>query len=412
MNEPQLTLLPWSIMNNNTLVFSFCLTGAVVASPDHNTPGGSYYYHWMRDGALTMRAFQILSPADAYYKRAMEAYTKWVIDRQAEAPVHDGVDVRVEPKFEIPSGEVFSGSWCRPQNDGPGLRAISLITFAKSGHTSKEYIKENLWPAIKYDLDWVVSGYDENSCDLWEEVQSNDFFWNRVTQKKALIMGAAFAASMGDSSTAESYKAAAGSIRSKLASHWTGTFVAEASNRQIDSSVFIGFNNGFDVSDHDYAPTSFEVASTVNTYVNAFCAEYPVNTGDTEKGIPGVLIGRYPGDTYANGNPWILTTAALAQLLYRAAAYTVENGPPKAEALRQFSSAFNVDFPSDAYGIAQTFAAAGNSVLMRIREHVKEDGGHLAEQLDRNNGAQMSAADLTWSYAEILLALHAQGQLK
>jgi len=31
--------------------------GGVVASPDPNTPGGSYEYHWMRDAALTMRAF-------------------------------------------------------------------------------------------------------------------------------------------------------------------------------------------------------------------------------------------------------------------------------------------------------------------------------------------------------------------
>lgn len=29
--------------------------GGVVAAPDYNTPGGSYYYHWMRDAALTMR---------------------------------------------------------------------------------------------------------------------------------------------------------------------------------------------------------------------------------------------------------------------------------------------------------------------------------------------------------------------
>jgi len=31
-------------------------SGGIVAAPDYETPGGSYYYHWMRDGALTMRA--------------------------------------------------------------------------------------------------------------------------------------------------------------------------------------------------------------------------------------------------------------------------------------------------------------------------------------------------------------------
>lgn len=30
--------------------------GGVVASPDTDVPGGgSYYYHWMRDGGLSMR---------------------------------------------------------------------------------------------------------------------------------------------------------------------------------------------------------------------------------------------------------------------------------------------------------------------------------------------------------------------
>ena len=32
--------------------------GAVVAAPDHNvSTAGSYYYHWMRDGALSMNAY-------------------------------------------------------------------------------------------------------------------------------------------------------------------------------------------------------------------------------------------------------------------------------------------------------------------------------------------------------------------
>jgi glucoamylase len=31
--------------------------GGVVAAPDRITPGGSYYYHWTRDGALTMRTY-------------------------------------------------------------------------------------------------------------------------------------------------------------------------------------------------------------------------------------------------------------------------------------------------------------------------------------------------------------------
>ena len=32
-------------------------SGAVVAAPDFDTPGGSYYYHWMRDAGLTMKSW-------------------------------------------------------------------------------------------------------------------------------------------------------------------------------------------------------------------------------------------------------------------------------------------------------------------------------------------------------------------
>lgn len=41
-----------------------------------------------------------------------------------------------------------------------------------------------------------------------------------------------------------------------------------------------------------------------------------INVDDTSAGYPGILYGRYGGDTYAGGNPWVLSTAALAQLLY------------------------------------------------------------------------------------------------
>lgn len=43
--------------------------------------------------------------------------------------------------------------------------------------------------------------------------------------------------------------------------------------------------------------------------------------------------------------------------------------------------------------------------MYRLWLHVKSDGGHIAEQIDRNNGQQKSAKDLTWSYANILSAM-------
>ena len=43
--------------------------------------------------------------------------------------------------------------------------------------------------------------------------------------------------------------------------------------------------------------------------------------------------------------------------------------------------------------------------MNRLYKYVKNDGGHIAEQIGRNSGVQTSAKDLTWSYANILSAM-------
>ena len=48
--------------------------------------------------------------------------------QQKEDP--NGIDVRVEPKFTIPDGNPYTGGWCRPQTDGPALRAMALSKWA------------------------------------------------------------------------------------------------------------------------------------------------------------------------------------------------------------------------------------------------------------------------------------------
>jgi glucoamylase len=389
-------------------------SGGVVAAPDTNTPGGSYYYHWERDGALTMRALQETSPSTVDVTSYMKSYTQWLIREQGMSDPN-GIDTRIEPKFNLPDGTPYTGGWCRPQNDAPGLRAITLMIFAATADPS--YVSQFLWTGssanyrgglIKYDLDWLVVGYKTNTCDLWEEVQSTDFFWNRVTMKKALLEGAAFADAHGDSASAASYRSAAGAVNATLFSaHWdaNGQFIYEAANRKQDGAVIVGLNDGYTGLDGMFAPTSYEVASTVKSFNLAFCNEYTVNPADTAKGIPGVLYGRYPGDSYAGGNPWVLTTAALGNLFYRAAVTVATEGLPAPDAMAAWGDALGEAFPEDAAAAADLFLRAGDSVLLRLRAHVEADGFHLDEQIDRNTGAQTSAADLTWSYAEVLNAM-------
>lgn len=111
-------------------------------------------------------------------------------------------------------------------------------TLMANGQT--DYVKKYLWTgdsnvymggAIKRDLDYIVSGYSSDTCDLWEEIRSTNFFWNRFTMKKAMGLGADFAARMGDSTSSSNYKSTEQRINSTLyADHWSG-YVYESTSR-------------------------------------------------------------------------------------------------------------------------------------------------------------------------------------
>lgn len=399
--------------------------GGVVASPDNSTPGGSYYYHWERDGALTMNALQLVT-SFSNYNSYMQSYVNWVLNVQNE-PDPNGIDVRIEPKYNLPYGDVFSDPWCRPQTDGPGLRALTLLNYANTlleeGDYS-DYISEYLWTgssnvynggAIKFDLDWIVDNWQQNGCDLWEEIENNDFFWNRFTMKASLYLGSNFAAKMGDTSSSISYFNTANAINATLINHWNGEFIFESTNREEDAAVILGFNNGYS-DDGFLSPTDPRVTATINTLNTLFYFSFPINTADSEAGVPGILYGRYEGDTYAGGNPWILTSASLAQLFYRGATdFVGQNIKPHPSSLADWQQIFlriNREYHTirklkqlSSLEFSQLVTSAGDAVLDRIRYHTEADNFHLSEQLDKNTGDEASATDLTWSYATVLKAM-------
>lgn len=397
--------------------------GGVVASPDNSTPGGSYFYHWERDGALSMNALQLITTF-AQHNSYMQSYVSWVLNVQNE-PDPNGIDVRTEPKYNLPYGDVYTGGWCRPQTDGPGLRALTLINYANSllENDDSDYIQQYLWTgsssynggAIKFDLDWIVSNWQQNGCDLWEEVQSTDFFWNRFTMKAALYEGYSFAAKMGDTSSSQSYFNTANAINATIMNHWNGEFIFESTNREEDAAVILGFNNGYS-DDGFLSPTDPKVIATINTLNTLFYFDYPINTADSTNNVPGILYGRYEGDTYAGGNPWILTTASLAQLFYRGATNFIgQNEVPHPDSLENWQKIFlrlNKSYHSidDLKGysplqFSRLVTDTGDAVLDRIRYHTQSSGFHLSEQLDKTSGEELSATDLTWSYATVLKAM-------
>lgn len=131
------------------------------------------------DAALTMRSIQETAANFSDVESIVKAYIGWVTTVMMEADPN-GVDIRADPKFNLPNGDVFTGGWCRPQNDGPGLRAIALIQAANSliANGESSYVKQYLWTsneaslnggAIKYMLDYIVTSnnWESTTCDLW-----------------------------------------------------------------------------------------------------------------------------------------------------------------------------------------------------------------------------------------------------
>ena len=106
-------------------------SGAVVAAPDYNTPGGSYFYHWARDGALSMGALLRLANSLDDVRDDMDNYVRWVAKVHNESDPNDLPSILPEPKYTIPDGTPYTGGWCRPQNDGPPLRSKTLVEYVR-----------------------------------------------------------------------------------------------------------------------------------------------------------------------------------------------------------------------------------------------------------------------------------------
>lgn len=147
----------------------------------------------------------------------------------------------------------FEGNWGRPQTDGPPLRASTLIKFAEVliENGEMDYVKKFLWTGneedelhggvIRWDLEWIVNNWQAKGFDLWEEIESTDFFWNRMAFKFVLDQGQVFAKKMGDEELVETYKICAQTIHITLNNHWNGEFMHQCEQRPKDSAVIHAF---------------------------------------------------------------------------------------------------------------------------------------------------------------------------
>ena len=307
------------------------LPGAIIASPTNHGPQFSqdYQFHWVRDAALSMQeVVHLYETAAVQDKPAIRSYLlNYVLfERHAqEESLQRGLGLG-EPKLNI-DGTVYRGDWGRPQNDGPALRAITFMMIANAVMADDEkWVREKILPALILDLDYVSNNWRNGNFDLWEEVYDTDHFFTKMVQRKALKMGATFLWRFGDEYRPQSYRAAANELTRSLEKHWNegrGYFsetIYQQANKGggLDSSILLGVLAGDLNNDETISLTDSRIMSSVFYLRNSFAGLYRINVANHHAPL---LIGRYASDMYDGdsslyGNPWVLTTNALAQYYY------------------------------------------------------------------------------------------------
>jgi len=244
-----------------------------------------------------------------------------------------------EPKF-YPNGTAFTGAWNRPQQDGPALRATTLIIYAKHLLAEEEGTKYpsyyqsrvnfEIWPIIMDDLRHTARYWNHTSFDMWEETNGSSFFTLSASHR-ALVEGMALAKT--SDRRCDGCASAAPQILCFMETFWGTNYMHANFNDKgqpsgIDASTILSSVHAYDpqarCTNSTFQPCSSRALANHKTVTDAFRPLYGINSGVAQN--RGVAIGRYPEDDDHGGNPWFLTTLAAAEQLYIALDQWLDQG--------------------------------------------------------------------------------------
>ncbi|KAJ3749357.1 glucoamylase [Lentinula detonsa] len=399
-------------------------SGIVVASPSSVNP--DYLYTWTRDSAVVFQVLvdQFTLGIDTSTRGEIDNYVaSQVIIQQVSNPsgtiTTGGLG---EPKFNIDE-TAFTGAWGRPQRDGPALRSTALITWANFliSESNTSYVTNTLWPLIQNDLNYVAQNWNQSTFDLWEEVDSSSFFTTAI-QHRSLRQGVQLANALGQTSVVSSWSTQAGNLLCFLQSYWNtaGYITANTGGGRSgkDANTVLASIHTFDAAAGcdalTFQPCSDVALSNLLTYVNAFRSIYSINSGLANN--VAAATGRYPEDSYMGGNPWYLTTLAVSEQLYDSLIIWNQQKFLNVTSLSlPFFQLFDASVTVGTYtSTSTTFTTLTSGVktfadgfVATVAEHTPSSGS-LSEQYSKSDGSQLSAADLTWSYAATLTSFDAR----
>lgn len=124
------------------------------------------FYTWSRDAGLTFKMIVEEFIRDPSANAHLEEHIRNYIRSQAILQTVTNPSGSLLPsgrglgevKYHV-DGSRFNGAWGRPQHDGPPLRAIAIIGFAKwlaeQGPDGETEARDVIWPVIANDLSYT-----------------------------------------------------------------------------------------------------------------------------------------------------------------------------------------------------------------------------------------------------------------
>ena len=388
--------------------------GSIIASPIPASydPDPDYFFHWYRDSAVVIDALRVLfesgdvGPGTLEHVRdfvrfslslrslegrelvakpewragVSEDFKKFVRDDAELAGIHgDAVaaDTRVNP-----NGTLDISKWARPQHDGPPLRALAMLRWARGAAPLEADVKAQMAELIRADLAFTFAHAQEPSFDIWEE-ENGHHYYTLCVSAAALSEGADW---LADVPHAPEYRAASEAIRRALAGYWSpegGYYRSRVmpagvqSTKELDIAVILAaIHAAGDANPHIVHDPHMH--ATLAKLEALFDAAYPINHQRPEG--RGTAMGRYAGDVYYSGGAFYFSTLGAAEFCYRAASGRED---------------------------APIWVKKGDAFLATVRAFTPSNG-ELSEQFDQRTGLQTSAKHLAWSYAAFISCVHAR----
>jgi glucoamylase len=407
--------------------------GSVVASPVLGAydPEPDYFFHWYRDSAVVVDALRLLSEDASVECAALSHFADFVrfslslqgLDgrslsgpgsgsgsgagsaswRDAIAPDYrqyvrtdeDLAAVQGEAVFGEtrvnPDGTLDLSKWPRPQNDGPSMRALTLLRWRQSAQLDPG-LDALVDALLRADLEFTRRHWREACFDIWEEEKGLHYYTLRVAAA-ALEGGAGWYELRGHGADALACRADGVEILRLLDGYWREDLqfyrsrMLEAnapSAKELDISVIFAALHAAG-SGETHSVRDPRMHATLAKLEALFDAKYAINR-NREGRAPA--MGRYAGDVYYSGGAYYFSTLAAAEFCYLAALTSQAIGSPARRSLVERGDAF----------------------LETVRRFTPLSG-ELSEQFDQQTGVQRSAQQLAWSYAAFISCAAARRQV-